>query len=87
MRILLHPALRALPRSAQRDLRSRVWLRFKTQAPLPSQRNAPKAPVPKTVAGTTPQSTTITSSAESVKTTIRKGGTERFHGRETRSIC
>ncbi|CAI7669182.1 unnamed protein product [Penicillium manginii] len=89
MRILLHPALRALPRSAQRDLRSRVWLRFKTQAPLPSQRNAPKAPVPKTVAGTTPQSTTITSSAESVKTTIRKGPPERilvYYGGTGRSM-
>jgi hypothetical protein len=78
MRILLHPTLRALPRSAQRDLRSRVWLRFKTQVPLPSQRNAPKAPPPKTVTGTTPEPPTITSSAESVKTTIRKGGTEKL---------
>ncbi|KAK5788727.1 hypothetical protein VI817_009685 [Penicillium citrinum] len=65
-----------LPRSSQRDLRSRIWLRFKTQAPRPSQRNAPKVTGPKI---TTPEPpTTITSSAESLKTTIRKGPPERI---------
>ncbi|KAJ5090655.1 hypothetical protein N7532_009339 [Penicillium argentinense] len=75
MRLLLHPSLRALPRAAQRDLRSRIWLRLKSQGPRPSQRNTPKAPSKGAVHE--PPTPTV-SSAESVKTTMRKGPPERI---------
>ncbi|KAJ5579891.1 uncharacterized protein N7459_005876 [Penicillium hispanicum] len=72
--ILLHPQLRAaLPRSVQRDLRSRLWVRFKSQLPRPSQRHEPISADPKELSQTAARPSAPTTAA--AKTSIRRGTT------------
>ncbi|KAJ5108091.1 hypothetical protein N7456_004766 [Penicillium angulare] len=76
--ILLHPQLRsALSKSAQRDLRSQIWIRFKSQIPRPSKRHEPTAsePTPKELNQTPTRSPASTNAA---KRNLRKGPPERI---------
>ncbi|KAJ5622289.1 hypothetical protein N7528_005521 [Penicillium herquei] len=75
--ILLHPQLRsALPKSVQRNLRSQIWLRFKSQVPRPSKRHEPAIPEAKELNPTTPRPAATTSAA--TKPHLRKGPPERI---------
>jgi hypothetical protein len=68
--ILLHPQLRAaLPKRVQRDLRSQIWARFKSQVPLPSKRHEPATPEPKELNSTSARVPTPSAS----KTNLRRG--------------
>ena len=72
--ILLHPQLRsALPKSVQRDLRSQIWLRFKSHVPRPSKRHEPATPESKDVNATPSPTRPPTSTATAAKTNLRKG--------------
>lgn len=72
MRILLHPQLRtALPKSVQRDLRARVWTRFKSQAPRPSRRQEAASPAPKDLSAATTRTSSPAGAA--AKINIRRG--------------
>ncbi|KAJ5156681.1 hypothetical protein N7492_009484 [Penicillium capsulatum] len=74
--ILLHPQLRAaLPKSVQTDLRNRVWARFKSQVPRPSQRHEPATPESKDLSHQTRSSTPTT---HAPRTSVRKGPPERI---------
>lgn len=71
--ILLHPQLRAaLPKSAQRDLRNRLWVRLKSHAPRPSQRHEPAAPESKDVSH---QARSSAPTNPAPRTSVRKGMT------------
>ncbi|KAJ6017835.1 hypothetical protein N7451_001214 [Penicillium sp. IBT 35674x] len=76
--ILLHPQLRAaLPKSVQRDLRTQLWVRFKSQVPRPSKRHepaAPAAPESKELNPTSARAPVPTAS----KTNLRRGPPERI---------
>lgn len=72
MRIFLHPQLRAaLPKSVHRDIRARVWTRFKSQAPRPSRRQETLSPAPKDLTAATTRTTSPAGAA--AKTTFRRG--------------
>lgn len=70
--LLQHHWRTALPRSVQRDLRHRVWVRFKSQVPRPSQRHEP-APLESKEPSSTPTRSTPTTPSISPKTSIRRG--------------
>ncbi|GLI78907.1 hypothetical protein PoHVEF18_007229 [Penicillium ochrochloron] len=88
MRILLHPQLRAaLPKSVQRDIRARVWTRFKSQAPRPSRRHETLSPAPKDLTAATTRTTSPAGAA--AKTIVRRGPPERilvYYGGTGRSM-
>ncbi|KAJ5675576.1 hypothetical protein N7462_008473 [Penicillium macrosclerotiorum] len=87
MRILLHPQLRAaLPKSAQRNLCSRINFRFKSQASRVTQRHESVVPTSKNAGPTARNPSTASVAA---KTSIRRGPPERilvYYGGTGRSM-
>lgn len=72
MRIFLHPQLRAaLPKTVQRDIRARIWTRFKSQAPRPSRRHEAPPPAPKDLSAATTRTSSPAGAA--AKLSVRRG--------------
>lgn len=72
MRVFLHPQLRAaIPKSVQRDIRARIWTRFKSQAPRPSRRHEAAPPAPKDLSAATTRNSSPAGAA--AKLSVRRG--------------